>query len=76
MSTVDNLSEQERLQLFQGTLEVLILRSLKTGPNHAYGIAQFLERESGSEFLIDNGSLYPALQRVLQRQWITGQWKI
>ncbi len=73
MSTVDNLSE--RLDLLQGTLEVLILRCLQMGPNHAYGIAQVLKRQSEHEFLVDNGSLYPALQRLLQRGWIKGQWK-
>ena len=73
MSTVDNLSE--RLEFLQGTLEVLILRSLQLGPNHAYGIAQFLKQQSDQEFLVDNGSLYPALQRLLQREWITAQWK-
>ncbi len=72
MSTVEKLSE--RLDLLQGTLEVLILRSLQLGPNHAYGIAQFLRRQSDQEFIVDNGSLYPALQRLLQRGWIRGQW--
>ncbi len=73
MSTVDKLTE--RLDLLQGTLEVLILRSLQPGPNHAYGIARFLKRQSDHEFVVDNGSLYPALQRLLQRGWITGQWQ-
>jgi len=73
MSTVDN--QRERLEFLQGTLEVLILRSLQLGPNHAYGISQFLEQQSDNQFLVDNGSLYPALQRLLQRGWITGQWK-
>ena len=73
MSTVDN--QPERLEFLQGTLEVLILRSLQIGPNHAYGITQFLETQSGDEFLVDNGSLYPALQRLLQRAWIAAQWK-
>jgi PadR family transcriptional regulator PadR len=73
MSTVDNLSE--RLEFLQGTLEVLILRSLTPGPNHAYGIAQFLKQRSDEEFMVDNGSLYPALQRLLQRGWIAAQWK-
>lgn len=63
------------LEFLQGTLEVLILRSLQTAPNHAYGISQFLERQSDYEFAVDNGSLYPALQRLLQRRWITSQWK-
>jgi transcriptional regulator len=73
MSTVDDLSE--RLAFLQGTLEVLILRSLLPGPNHAYGISQFLRQQSDHEFVVDNGSLYPALQRLLQRGSIVGQWK-
>jgi PadR family transcriptional regulator, regulatory protein PadR len=74
VSTVDN--PRERLEFLQGTLEVLILRSLQLGPNHAYGISQFLEQQSGDEFLVDNGSLYPAVQRLLQRKWIAAQWKM
>src|SRR6185369_960678 len=73
MPTVDNLSE--RLDLLQGTLEVLILRSLQLGPNHAYGIAQFLKQQSDQEFDVDNGSLYPALQRLQQRGWLSAAWK-
>ena len=73
MPTVDD--PLERLEFLQGTLEVLILRSLQLGPNHAYGVSQFLERQSESEFVVDNGSLYPALQRLMQRGWITAQWK-
>lgn len=73
VSTVDG--PREKLEFLQGTLEVLILRSLQIGPNHAYGIAQALDRNSGSAFLVDNGSLYPALQRLLQRKWIAPQWK-
>jgi transcriptional regulator len=73
MSTVGDLPEP--LEFLQGTLEVLILRSLQIGPNHAYGIAQFLEQQSEREFEVDNGSLYPALQRLLQRDWVTAEWK-
>ena len=73
MSTVDG--PRERLEFLQGTLEVLILRSLQAGSNHAYGITRFLEQQSGDEFAVDNGSLYPALQRLLQRSWIAAQWK-
>jgi PadR family transcriptional regulator PadR len=72
MSTVDNPSE--RLEFLQGTLEVLILRSLQLGPNHAFGIAKFIERQS-EEFAVDNGTLYPGLQRLVQKGWITSQWK-
>ncbi|MBN9663782.1 MAG: PadR family transcriptional regulator [Acidobacteria bacterium] len=74
MSTVDD--PREPLEFLQGTLEVLILRSLQAGPNHAYGISQFLEQQSGHEFVVDNGSLYPALQRLLQRGWLTAEWKV
>jgi PadR family transcriptional regulator PadR len=73
VSTVDD--PRERIEFLQGTLEVLILRSLQLGPNHAYGMTRFLEQQSENEFLVDNGSLYPALQRLLQRDWITAQWK-
>jgi PadR family transcriptional regulator PadR len=73
VSTVDD--PRERLEFLQGTLEVLILRNLQAAPNHAYGISQFLQQKSDNEFLVDNGSLYPALQRLLQRQWIAAQWK-
>lgn len=76
MSTVDDLPDDEKLELLQGTLEVLILRSLKLEANHAYGISQFLQQQSDSEFLVDNGSMYPALQRLLQREWISAEWKI
>lgn len=54
---------------------MLILRSLRLGSNHAYGIAQFLKQQSQQEFIIDNGSLYPALQRLMQRDWIKSEWK-
>ncbi|MGI8741200.1 MAG: PadR family transcriptional regulator [Bryobacteraceae bacterium] len=73
MSTVGE--QPERLEFLQGTLEVLILRSLQLGPNHAYGISQLLEQQSEREFVVDNGSLYPAMQRLLQRGWIASQWK-
>ena len=52
MSTVDKRSEP--LEFLQGTLDTLILRSLQLGPNHAYGISQFLERQSDHEFIVDN----------------------
>lgn len=73
MTTVGNLSE--RLEFLQGTLDVLILRSLAIGPNHAYGISQFLKQHSDDQFVVDNGSLYPALQRALQRGWVKAEWK-
>lgn len=73
VSTVEDLPD--KLEFLQGTLEVLILRSLQAAPNHAYGLALFLQQQSENAFLVDNGSLYPALQRLLQRKWIVSQWK-
>ena len=73
MSTVDDQSE--RIEFLQGTLEVLILRCLRPAPNHAYGISQLLESQSGEEFRVENGTLYPALQRLLQKGWIAAEWK-
>ena len=73
VSTVGKLPEP--LGLLQGTLDIVILRGLQLGPNHAYGISQFLRQQSDDEFVVDNGSLYPALQRLLQRRWIAAQWK-
>jgi len=63
-----------RLELFQGTLDLLILRTLRWGPMHGYAIARFIEQTSGDEFRIDHGSLYPALQRLQQEGWINGEW--
>ena len=73
MTTVVDLSE--RLEFLQGTLEVLILRSLAIAQNHAYGISLFLKHHSDDAFIVDNGSLYPALQRALQRGWVKAEWK-
>jgi PadR family transcriptional regulator, regulatory protein PadR len=65
---------EERLDLFQGTLDLLILRTLRWGPMHGYGIAKFIAQTSQETFRIDHGSLYPALQRLLQERWIAAEW--
>jgi transcriptional regulator len=64
----------ERLELFQGTLDLLILRTLRWGPMHGYGIVKFIEQSSREAFRIDHGSLYPALQRLQQEGWIAAEW--
>jgi PadR family transcriptional regulator, regulatory protein PadR len=64
----------ERLELFQGTLDLLILRTLRWGPMHGHAIAKFIEQSSREIFRIDHGSLYPALQRLQQEKWITAAW--
>ncbi|HLW98560.1 MAG TPA: PadR family transcriptional regulator [Candidatus Acidoferrales bacterium] len=64
----------DRLELFQGTLDLLILRTLRVGPLHGHGIAKSIEQSSRDTFRIDHGSLYPALQRLQQEGWIVGEW--
>jgi PadR family transcriptional regulator, regulatory protein PadR len=66
--------QEERLDLFQGTLDLLILRTLRWGPMHGYGIAKFIAQSSQETFRIDHGSLYPALQRLMQERWIAAEW--
>jgi transcriptional regulator len=63
----------ERLDLVQGTLDMLVLRTLVWGPTHGHGIAQAIERVSAG-LRIDHGSLYPALQRLQQEGWIVSEW--
>ena len=72
MSTRDD--SQSRDSLLQGTLDLLVLRILALGPHHGHGIAVAIQTRSGDTLLIDHGSLYPALQRLEQRGWISGKW--
>ena len=64
----------ERIALLQGTLDLLILRTLVFGRQHGQGIARVIEQQSDSTLLVDHGSLYPALQRLESRGWISAQW--
>jgi transcriptional regulator len=64
----------ERITLLQGTLDLLILRTLLFGPEHGQGIARAIQRESEEVLLVDHGSLYPALQRLENRAWIEAEW--
>jgi len=64
----------QRLELFQGTLDLLILRTLRWGSMHGYGIVKFIEQSSQEAFHVDHGSLYPALQRLQQEGWISAEW--
>ena len=68
MSTRD---QKDRIELLQGTLDLLILRTLKLGPAHGHAIAKAIERESDKVLLVEQGSLYPALHRLIKREWIT-----
>lgn len=64
----------ERIDLLQGTLDLLILRTLRAGPAHGHRIAHSIEETSGDVLRVDHGSLYPALQRLERRGWIAAEW--
>lgn len=66
--------ERSRITLLQGTLDLLILRTLLFGPQHGQGIARAIQEQSGDTLLVDHGSLYPALQRLEEREWIRAEW--
>jgi len=67
-------AEEERIALLQGTLDLLILRTLVFGPQHGQGIARAIQQTSEDALLVDHGALYPALQRLEKRGWIGAQW--
>lgn len=67
MSTRD---EKDRIELLQGTLDMLILRTLALGPAHGHAIAKMIERNSEDVLQVEQGSLYPALHRLIKRGWI------
>jgi PadR family transcriptional regulator PadR len=66
----------ERLELLQGTLDLLILRTLIFGAQHGQGIARAIQQTSDEELLVEHGALYPALQRLEERRWISAKWGI
>src|SRR5215470_11521964 len=68
--------ERERLELLQGTLDMLILRTLIFGSQHGQGIARAIQQTSDEELLVEHGALYPALQRLEQRGLISAKWGI
>ena len=62
---------EDRIELLQGTLDLLILRTLQLGPAHGHAIAKAIQRSSEDVLLVEEGSLYPALHRLIKRGWIT-----
>lgn len=67
---------EQGVELIYGALDMLILRTLVWGPAHGHGIAKSIERMSEDALKVEHGSLYPALQRLLQEGWITASWGI
>ncbi|MFW6085521.1 MAG: PadR family transcriptional regulator [Gemmatimonadota bacterium] len=70
------MANEERLDLLPGTLELLTLKTLSLEPMHGWGIAQRIERMSRGTFEVNQGSLYPALQRMKRRGWIKSEWRV
>src|ERR1700752_573644 len=68
--------DNERLELLQGTLDMLILRTLQWGPQHGHGIGQAIRTRSDALLRVETGSLYPALHRLVKRGWLDTEWGI
>jgi transcriptional regulator len=66
---------KNRIELLQGTLDMLILQSLRWGSQHGYGIGQAIRSGSGEVLQVETGSLYPALHRLEKQGWIKSEWK-
>ena len=66
---------QNRIELLQGTLDMLVLQALLREPMHGYAIAQVIRSRSGEVFTVETGSLYPALHRLERQGWVKPQWK-
>ena len=67
---------QNRIELLQGTLDMLILRTLQWGPQHGHGIGVAIRATSGDVLQVEHGSLYPALHRLRKEGWIESEWKM
>jgi len=67
---------ENRIELLQGTLDLLILQTLQWGARHGYGISQAIRAGSGEVLQVDAGSLYPALHRLERKKWIKAEWKV
>jgi PadR family transcriptional regulator, regulatory protein PadR len=65
-----------RIELLQGTLDFIVLQTLRWGPRHGYGIAQMIRANSNDVLQVDTGSLYPALHRLERKKWIAADWDV
>src|ERR1700709_792016 len=68
--------DRERAALLQGTLDLLILKTLVLGSRHGQGIARSIQQQSEDVFLVDHGSLYLALQRLEEKGWVSAEWGV
>ena len=70
------MADSEKLDVLQGTLDLLILRTLVWGPEHGHGIGQVIRARSGELLQVEHGSLYPALHRLVREGWIESEWGV
>ena len=70
------MARQDGQGLFPGALEMMVLQTLRLGPLHGYALAQAIKRASDELVHVDEGSLYPALQRMLKAGWLTSTWSV
>ena len=68
--------DDPRLELLQGTLDMLVLRTLQWGPRHGHGIGQTIRAQSDDLLKVETGSLYPALHRLEKRGWLASEWGV
>jgi len=68
--------DEQRLEILQGTLDMLILRTLQWGPQHGHGIGQAIGARSDNLLKVETGSLYPALHRLQKRGWLKAEWNV
>jgi len=68
--------DDQRLDLLQGTLDMLILRTLQWGPQHGHGIGQAIRAQSDDLLKVETGSLYPAMHRLEKRGWLKSEWGV
>ena len=69
-------NDEGRLELLQGTLDMLVLRTLQWGPQHGHGIGQAIRSQSDDLLKVETGSLYPALHRLEKRGWLKSEWGV
>jgi PadR family transcriptional regulator, regulatory protein PadR len=76
MSTMAGKTGQDKVELLQGTLDMLILRTLLFGPAHGHRIAKHIQRTTEDVLQVEHGSLYPALHRLERKGWLSSKWEV
>lgn len=76
MAMLGNAPYKDRIELLQGTLDLLILQTLRAGPLHGYAITQAIRSGSADVLQVDTGSLYPALHRLEKKRWLKASWAL